>query len=303
MALGHALRYFGVAFCLLIVGTTVSAQEDEAPLMMWEVTSDTNTVYLLGSIHLGSPDFYPMDPAIEAAFEEASKLVVEADISDPAVVEETQALVLQEGMYPEGETLWQNISDDTADSLNAFCSVLELPSCNEAFASQEPWLAVLSAGVMPLMVNGFDLESGIDTYFLNKARGTGKEIVEIEDATWQISLFTEESPEAMEAYLKESVDYVVDNPDYPQTWAELYVAGDVAGMEAAISESYDASDDFSQKLLQDRNPGMAEVVEDNLEAAEPAFVMVGIAHLLGDGSVIELLEEQGYEVTQVRGEG
>src|SRR6478672_7160250 len=46
--------------------------------LMWKATSATNTVYLLGSIHLASPDMYPLPAQIEAAFRNSAVLIVEA---------------------------------------------------------------------------------------------------------------------------------------------------------------------------------------------------------------------------------
>ncbi len=39
-------------------------------------------VYLLGSIHLGTPDLYPFNKKLMTAFEEADALLVEANILD-----------------------------------------------------------------------------------------------------------------------------------------------------------------------------------------------------------------------------
>ena len=285
---------------LMCVGFAQSAEP-----VMWELTDRSDTAYVLGSIHLGSADFYPLTPEIETAFEESPTLLVEIDLSDPEVVQEVEGLTLAEGLYPDGETLWDNISPETAESLNAFCDELGIPSaaCNETFATLEPWLASLTSGVLPMMMQGFDMESGVDTYFLNKAKETDKEIVEIENVIDQVNLFSDEPPELMEIYLKEGIDYLIENPDFFQSLVDEYVEGDVAGLTELFEASVDTDTpeiaDFERKLLQDRNVIMADAVEQTLGDDEPAFVVVGVAHLLGEESVIDLLEERGYEVTQV----
>lgn len=285
---------------LICVGFAQSAEP-----VMWELTDGEDTAYVLGSIHLGSADFYPFTPEIETAFEESPTLLVEADLSDPDVAQEVEEFTLAEGLYPEGETLWDNISPETAESLTTFCEELGIPeaACNETFSSLEPWLASLTTGFLPLAMQGFDLEFGVDTYFINKAKETDKEIVEIENAIDQVSLFSDEPPELMETYLKEGTDYLIENPDFFQNLVDDYAEGDVEGLTEAFQASTDTDipevAEFERKLLQDRNVIMADAVEQTLGDDEPAFVVVGVAHLLGEESVIDLLEERGYEVTQV----
>ena len=49
--------------------------------MFWKVSSADNVAYLLGSIHLGSKDMYPLAKEIEDAFERSAALIVEVDIN------------------------------------------------------------------------------------------------------------------------------------------------------------------------------------------------------------------------------
>lgn len=64
---------------------------------LWRVTSEDNTVYLLGSLHLLRGEHYPLSNVIEKAFEESKVLVLEVDLgvmSDPT----TQLMMLTKGM-------------------------------------------------------------------------------------------------------------------------------------------------------------------------------------------------------------
>ncbi|HVX66984.1 MAG TPA: TraB/GumN family protein, partial [Bryobacteraceae bacterium] len=49
--------------------------------LMWKATSPTNTVYLVGSLHFGTPDMYPLPETIQSAFQKSSALVVEIDLN------------------------------------------------------------------------------------------------------------------------------------------------------------------------------------------------------------------------------
>ena len=71
-----------VVLCLSLL-LPLSACPDSAPgkSFIWKVSSETNSIYLLGSIHLATPELYPLDSCIEDAFALADNLVVEVDLS------------------------------------------------------------------------------------------------------------------------------------------------------------------------------------------------------------------------------
>ena len=46
------------------------AHAAEAKTFAWKATKGSGVVYLIGSIHVLTPDFYPLNPALEAAFKD-----------------------------------------------------------------------------------------------------------------------------------------------------------------------------------------------------------------------------------------
>src|SRR5688572_2722813 len=48
--------------------------------IFYEVRGGAATLFLLGSVHVGKRQFYPLDPPIEAAFKSADTLVLEVDL-------------------------------------------------------------------------------------------------------------------------------------------------------------------------------------------------------------------------------
>lgn len=53
------IRLFALALLALAVGVQPSHAQDQ--LFLWKVTSDAGTAYLYGSIHLATPEMYPLD--------------------------------------------------------------------------------------------------------------------------------------------------------------------------------------------------------------------------------------------------
>ena len=87
-------------------------------------------------------------------------------------------------------------------------------------------------------------------------------------------------------------------------WAEYYAAGDLDGLMehlVAYMQNDDLYDDLLSRLIHQRNVQMAESIT-TLVSQNPGdhfFFAVGAGHFWGDGSIIELLEEQGYTIESV----
>ncbi|MBS1857359.1 MAG: TraB/GumN family protein [Acidobacteria bacterium] len=262
--------------------------------IFWKVSSPTSVTYLLGSIHLGSRDMYPLPGEIEDAFASSSVLLVEADIRHVDMAR-MQAAIFAKGMYPEGDSLWSHISSDTRGKLEQFCERYQFPT--EFLARLKPWVVSLTISTVPLIKAGFDPNLGIDMYFLNKAGD--KRIVEIESADWQIDLLSGFAPDLQEKLLAASAEEGLDMQASLKRMQEAWAAGDTGKLEAITKESTRTPEAITRALLQDRNPHMADAAETCLKGKEQAFLVVGAAHMVGKEGVPALLEKRGYKVEQV----
>jgi uncharacterized protein YbaP (TraB family) len=55
-----------------------------------------------------------------------------------------------------------------------------------------------------------------------------------------------------------------------------------------------------ERLLYERNRNWIPGIEMLLAGERTAIVVVGVGHLAGEGSVIDLLRQRGYTVTQLQ---
>ena len=95
------------ALPLLALGlASASAAGDESrhPVTLWQVEGATNSVYLLGSIHLLRAQDHPLPRAIDAAYGDAEIIVMELDMDDLDPVY-TQAAFNEAGVLTDGRTL------------------------------------------------------------------------------------------------------------------------------------------------------------------------------------------------------
>src|SRR5438874_7283449 len=88
------MKKIALVFALLFVSAAADAKT-----FAWKVTGKGGVVYLVGSVHLLSKDFYPLNPALDGAYKDADLLIEEVDMGemlDPAA----QMGFLQRGMLP-----------------------------------------------------------------------------------------------------------------------------------------------------------------------------------------------------------
>jgi uncharacterized protein YbaP (TraB family) len=76
---------------------------------MWRVTAPgAPPTYLLGSLHVLTPDYYPLSTRIEEAFAGSSVLIVEADV-DEVTNPATALSLVAKAMLSDGRTLERSI--------------------------------------------------------------------------------------------------------------------------------------------------------------------------------------------------
>src|SRR3954468_14364980 len=94
------------ATLLAVVGVLLSmapVQTQAARNFLWKVDGPNATLYLVGSIHLLSKDYYPLSPALEAAFKDSDLLVEEADLGEMEAPE-SQFKLLMRGLLPANQS-------------------------------------------------------------------------------------------------------------------------------------------------------------------------------------------------------
>ena len=119
-----------------------------------EVTGSKGVVYLLGTIHVGKADFYPLPSIIEDSFKNADALIKEIDLSQPAETIRVQQRVIEDGTYPNGDAITKHLSEVTRSHLATYVKKGALSE--PAIAHMRPWLVSLLVMELELKRMGFD---------------------------------------------------------------------------------------------------------------------------------------------------
>ncbi|WP_179958441.1 TraB/GumN family protein [Chitinimonas arctica] len=281
---------------LLLLCLACGALAAQAKLFLWEAEREGQRVWLLGSIHLGRSDFYPLAAPIEAAYREADTLAVEADVSDPTAVAPLFAMA----MLPPDQSLANMLTPAQNKQLNVALARANLPRV--AADRMKPWLLGLTLSVLEMQKLGFQPQSGIDMHFLQRARTDRKKVVELESIRAQFELFDSLPQEESVGVLLATLEPLGKQLVKPmlESMISAWQRGDAPAMRRIIddyTQDNAISKRLNDKLLGQRNRTMADKIANM--AGQPApLVVIGAGHLAGPDSVVDLLKARGFRVKQ-----
>lgn len=283
--------------------------EEGSKGVFWKVENQGNIVYLLGSIHLGTTDIYPLHEKLVDAYNSSDALLVEANLLNQS---EGIEYFISKASYSDGNTLDKAIAPElyekTTKALERFGIDIAV------YNGLKPWSVANDLNAYSMMYDQATNEvseksaAGIDMYFILNAFLEQKPIFELEGVAYQADLFDGLSPEFQESYLESIVDNILTPSENPEensaallnTWFEYWEAGDLEAFRESFTAANDASGDneLSTMLFGKRDVDMAEKIATLLEGTSPTtyFVVVGAGHLIIEGNIVELLEEKGYTV-------
>lgn len=278
---------------LLIVSSLIfsCSSVNSGDTFLWRVDKGDSHIYLLGSIHVGSPDMFPLDERITAAYEESEIVAFEIDMNNIDPME-----LMKYMTYSDGTKLKDKISADRYDKIKAVLVEVGMPEM--VFERFKPWAAAITAQQMVLASEGFDESNGIDNHFLEKATATGKPIRELETAAFQLGLF-EEFDKVGDSF----IDYSLESNGSTEELKRMIKAwkeGNKDELNSIINGSRDDYPEFEEmfdKIINKRNDNMTKTVEEWLEEGKTIFVVVGSGHLIGESGIInQLSKKEGYEI-------
>ena len=265
--------------------------------VLWTVEGRHNTVYLLGSIHVLRPGDGGLPPVADAAYRDAEQLVMEIDMDDLATADPMAMLdaMQRAASLPEGESLREVLGADYASiAQRARASGLDLATM-DAFA---PWFVATTVLQLELAKRGFSPEHGIEQTLAMRATGDGKPIMGLETAEQQFALLAGLPLPQQKRFLMMTLDEAAGIDAELAELLGAWRAGDTGTLARALEREFEEFPDLYRPLTEDRNRAWAGRLADLLDERDDYLVVVGALHLVGRNSVIELLEERGYEVRQ-----
>lgn len=281
---------------LALLAWPLDASETGHPLTLWQISGTTNSVYLLGSVHLLRSEDYPLPSAFDTAYDDADILIMEVDMDDLDPIA-SQSMFTTYGVLQDDRTLRDLMGDDLYRQAEEAAKVVDIPL--EMLSKTEPWYAAMTIEIMMLGRVGFDPTLGVEMYMLSKATQDGKRIDGFETVEEQIRLLDSMSLPAQRemllstlhesAKLKGMMDGIVD------AWRH----GDIAELESGMLEEVQKHEELNKALVTDRNTRWVRQIEGLLKHDRDYLIIVGALHLVGQDGVPKQLLRNGHRIRQL----
>jgi Uncharacterized protein conserved in bacteria len=286
---------FWLLLCLCLLAQAPAFAELRTPF--YKAERNGQTVYVLGTLHVGRADFYPLRPAIETAVKKSARLYLEIDQDESGAEQKmAQAMLCQRACLKEAlsESEWRTLSQRLG---NQDAALRELER-------MRPWAAAIVLTLGDFAALGLNSEHGAEKQ-VSMLAGNGKKTTGLENADEQIRLFTGMTPSEQKEMLTQWLGMTArERLNLNLQLVELWKQGDADAMygwykqvEARYSGSPTIAESFDRKFLVARNQAFVERLLAQIGSTPgPFFLAVGALHLGGPDGVLALLKQRGFQV-------
>lgn len=284
----------------------MAAKQPNSKGVFWKIEKpDVEPSWLLGTMHVTDSRITTLRPPVQAAFDTADTVVVEAvDAIDQAAAMGALAKRPDLMMFVDDKTLISGLSAEDQALLSAGLERQGIPLAT--VIKMKPWMLQTTLSMpacetsrMSKGVKFLDAKLGHD------AMAQGKELLGLETSVEQLDAMASMPMEAHIRGLISTLELSDRTDDMVETMISLYLTGDVSLLMPLFTAEFGdklgtAADQalFDRTMIVNRNRNMADRAVPILEKGN-ALIAVGALHLPGEGGVIELLRAKGYTLSAV----
>lgn len=269
----------------------------------WQARRGTAQILFVGTYHLDDPRFDAVTKALTPALAAASGLLVELSPEDERALKSHIARHPETVFDQTGPSLRDRLGPRDWESLSR--AVLSRGTPSAAVLRMRPWL-VASMLEVPACLMGASVERGLDRRLTTLATAQGLPIRSLEPFDTALKVFASLSPDDQLDMIRQALLTEPLAEDMATTLTEAYFRGesqlflaftrqeaiDHLGLTPAEVDRQTAV--MMAALLDGRNAAWVPVLEAQTGPTVAAF---GALHLGGDKGVLNLLAQDGWQVT------
>jgi uncharacterized protein YbaP (TraB family) len=301
-------RYAAAAFLALGLALLPSRDANAAAAprsvhpAFWKIenVNGTSTVYLFGSYHILKRGIRWVTPTLVSAMEQSDEFVFEVQVTEEPM-KEAQAFIDSAGYLPDGQTLRGMLSPE---ALQKYQSLIRgLPLDIREMDKLRPWLAQLTLTSSHNMGRDFRVADGADVRIFAYALTHKKPVSYLETPRQQLEFFAAAAASVEVEGFESLVDSFDMRPRSMDDAIAAWTEGDVYELGMRLHRGLANNPNGRRILLDDRNLAWAARIEEMLGQDRTYFVTVGVGHLGGPLSVIEILCSRGWDVERLATNG
>lgn len=262
---------------------------------LWRVTKDGVTSWLYGTVHASRLEWVFPGTQVRDAIAAADTLALEMDPLDPTLQQRlTSALAAR-----PGHELPAALRTRLASRLRGEC----LPDA--VLARFAPEMQIASLTITAARRDGLEAAYGTDVFLAGVAHAGGKPVVSLETPEEQVRALLMPTAHETVAMVQSSLDEMDSGraralmARVVKVWADADHEALARYDEWCGCRSTPADVAAMKRLLDDRNPTLAERIAALHDKGKPVFAAVGSLHMIGPTGLPALLAQRGFAVERV----
>ncbi len=262
---------------------------------LWRIRKDGRTSYLYGTLHVGRPEWMYPGPHLRDAIAASDVVALELDLLDPQIQAKMAAGVLARA----GKTVGPSLTERLKKSIRAAC----MPDA--VIGTMSPELLSLTLVLLASRSQGLDPSYASDAVLAGIGHGARKTVTLLETPERQLELLDGRTPEETETIVSQALDSIDDGKavGMVRRLARVWADGRLADLEhyADWCDCLDSDEDraMMKRLVDERNPGMADAIDAIHASGKSVFAAVGSLHMIGKVGLLASMRARGYEVERI----
>lgn len=264
-----------------------------APL--WQVEGEHGSVLLLGSIHLLREADQPLPERVQAAYQHASRVVMEVT-PDELAPAASRAALQRVGVSAAGRSVAELLAPAQMQQAQRLAAGAGLDL--RQVAAYEPWFATLLLYNGALAALGYDGALGVERQLAAWAEADGTPVDGLETLDEQLQLFKQLDAGLQVQVLMKTLAELAGIEDQAVQLVEAWRQADLGALEQQLELDFTGFEPLRERIVTDRNRAWLPEVEALLAQEGTSLVVVGALHLVGGTGLPALLEQRGYKVAR-----
>ena len=262
---------------------------------LWRISKDGHTSFLYGTIHIAKFGWMFPGPSVMQALRETDTVALELDMLDADIQSRLMA-----GMAKLRSTV---LPEPLVKRMRQQADAMCVPY--DAVARLSPELQITTLTLMEGRWEGLEASYAIDGVLAGIGHGAKKSVVSLETPEAQLQMLQMPTPQETIAYVEDGLVELESGHARAsfKRIAKVWADADYTGL-AHYEEWCDCLDTASEReemtrLLDERNPNLADRIDALHASGKRVFAAVGSLHMFGPQGLPTLMEKRGYRVERV----
>lgn len=262
---------------------------------LWRITRDGHTSYLYGTIHVAALDWMFPGPRVLQALRSSDTLGLELDMLDPDIRERMARGIRSMHSPVLPKSLVQRLQRQAAAACIPYGEIAGLPV----------EFQITTLTLMEGRREGLEAAYAIDAVLAGMGHGAKKNVVSLETPEAQLRTLQMQDPRDAVAFVEDGLEEIESGRTrtgfrrIARVWADADYDELARYDEWCDCLNTEIERKEMRRLLDERNPILAERIDSLHASGKRVFAAVGSLHMFGSTGLPALLEKRGYRVERM----